>query len=125
MSNESTIFIIYGNLPRKSNSRRVVKHHRTKKIMVIKSENALNYSKSFVLQMLQYKYDLIISPVILTATIFYQSKRSDLSEELLMDLLQECKLIKNDRQIWEKHIYKKIDKENPRVEFEVTLKNEK
>jgi len=120
--NESTIFIIYGNLPRKSNSRRIVKNRRTKKVMIIKSENALNYSQNFLLQMMQYQYKTLTSPIILTVTIFYQSKRNDLSEELLMDLLQECKLIKNDRQIWGKHIYKKIDKEKPRVEFKVKIK---
>ena len=36
-----------------------------------------------------------------------------------MDVLEKAGVYKNDRQVYEKHIYKKFDKENPRAEIAV------
>lgn len=52
----------------------------------------------------------------LTATIYYATRRPDLDESLIMDLLEGV-AYKNDRQIKEKHIYHGLDKENPRAEI--------
>ena len=59
------------------------------------------------------------TPVKLTATIYYRSEASDLSDELACDCLQKAGIVKNDRLIEEKHLYRQTDKENPRVELEL------
>jgi hypothetical protein len=53
------------------------------------------------------------------AVVFQQNLVRDLDCELLPDLLQKNNLIGNDRAIWRKEYERKIDKENPRVEFEI------
>jgi len=119
---EIDMYIIYGDLQRKSNSRRIVKNKRTGRILIIKSAKALQYEKQFLSQISRYEpYSCLICDVVLTAYIYYSSRRFDVSEELLMDLIQKCKLVKNDRQIREKHIYGRIDRENPRVQFEIKI----
>lgn len=55
----------------------------------------------------------------LEATIYYASRRPDLDESLLMDILQKAGVYTNDRLIKEKHIFWGLDKTNPRVEFTV------
>jgi len=50
-------------------------------------------------------------------TIYYPSRRQDLSPELVYDLLQKGQVILNDRHIREKHEYAEVDKQNPRVEI--------
>lgn len=54
--------------------------------------------------------------VSVTMRVFYASKRPDLNEDQILDLLQN-KVYVNDRQVWEKHVYKAIDKLNPRAEI--------
>lgn len=107
-------------MPRKSNSRQIVRSKKTGKPMVIKSKKALAYCLDFAIQMLQYKpYPCLEGDVELKVDIFYRTRKNDLSVELLLDLIQKVKLIKNDRQIRAIHAHGKIDKENPRVEFEL------
>lgn len=63
--------------------------------------------------------------MVATITIWYASRRPDLDESLILDLLQvdEKKykdkkgVILNDRQVREKHIYWRLDPENPRCEI--------
>ena len=54
-------------------------------------------------------------------TIYYASRRPDLDESLVLDLLQGVTYL-NDRQVKEKHIYWGLDKENPRCEISVRKK---
>lgn len=51
-------------------------------------------------------------------TIYYASRRPDLDESLILDLLQGV-AYENDRQVKEKHIYWGLDKEKPRCEIRV------
>lgn len=51
--------------------------------------------------------------------IYYASRRPDLDESLILDLLQDVAYT-NDRQVKEKHIYWGLDKENPRCEIKVS-----
>jgi len=51
-----------------------------------------------------------------TMTIHYASRRPDLDESLILDLMQDVFYV-NDRQVKEKHIYWGLDKENPRTEI--------
>ena len=63
-----------------------------------------------------------LQDVKITMTIYYASRRPDLDESLILDLLQGVVYV-NDRQVKEKHIYWGLDKENPRTEIIVeTLK---
>ena len=123
-------YIIQGNIPRKSNQRQIVTNKITGKPIPIKSKKALAYCVSFELQMTKYKpYPCLEGDVKLIATIYYRTRKNDLSVELLMDLIEKVKLIKNDRQIRELQVRGKIDKVEPRVEFEINIieggKNEK
>jgi Holliday junction resolvase RusA-like endonuclease len=60
--------------------------------------------------------------VIVTIRIWYASRRPDLDESLILDLLQDV-AYENDRQVKEKHIYwMGVDKENPRCEIEVSAR---
>lgn len=51
--------------------------------------------------------------------VYYQSDRPDLDNALkvILDCLQRCKAIRNDRLCAEIHARKLIDKINPRIEF--------
>lgn len=53
------------------------------------------------------------------ATVYQKNLVRDLDCELLPDLLQKNHLIGNDRAIWKKEYERRLDKEVPRVEFEV------
>lgn len=115
-------FTILGEPSSKANSRRVVRIGASSRM--IKSEKALSYSKVFRAQMPVVERPLEL-PVVATITIWYASRRPDLDESLILDLLQvdEKKykdkkgVILNDRQVREKHIYWRLDPENPRCEI--------
>jgi len=90
--------------------------------MFIKSAKALSYSKAFKLQAEAHKQLLFSEDVVVTIRIWYASRRPDLDESLILDLLQDIAYA-NDRQVKEKHIYwMGVDKENPRCEIEVSEK---
>ena len=92
--------------------------------MSIKSQKALDYSKAFKQQIPEGLVPLE-GPVTVVMTIFYASRRPDLDESLILDLLQDVAYL-NDRQVREKHIYWGLDKENPRTHIAVyPLKKEK
>ena len=86
--------------------------------MMIKSVKALDYADYFHSQ-LQKLDELIEGDLAIHITIYYASRRPDLDESLILDLLQG-KVYLNDRQIKEKHIYHRLDKENPRSEIRIT-----
>jgi len=106
--------IIFGEPASKANSRRMV--YVRGKPMFIKSAKALAYAKSFKQQAIPAaKLD---GDVAVHITIYYASRRPDLDESLILDLLQDVAYT-NDRQVKEKHIYWGLDKENPRCEIKV------
>ncbi len=51
--------------------------------------------------------------------IYYQSRRSDLDESIIMDALQG-KVYVNDRQVRSKFVRGFIDKDNPRAIIKIT-----
>ncbi len=57
----------------------------------------------------------------LTIDVYFSSDRPDLDNscKVVLDCLQAIKVIKNDRLCAEIHARKLIDKENPRIEFEI------
>ena len=57
-------------------------------------------------------------PLRFDMTIYYKRDRDlDSSEKLIWDTLQGTRVIENDSQFVEKHVYKKQDKEFPRLEL--------
>ena len=86
--------------------------------MVIKSDKALGAFNSFVMQAQAQKNGEPLKGLLsLRATIYYPDNRHDLEDSMLCDALQKAGIIKNDRQIVEKILYKKFDKEKPRIEL--------
>jgi hypothetical protein len=108
--------IILGEPASKANSRRAVRIGG--RSMFIKSQKALDYCKAFKQQSDKVNHVLFECDVCVTMTIFYASRRPDLDESLILDLLQDVAYL-NDRQVKEKHIYWGLDKENPRTLIEV------
>lgn len=108
--------IILGEPASKANSRRMV--HIRGKTMFIKSAKALAYAKSFKQQVESASKVCFHGDVAVHITIYYASRRPDLDESLILDLLQDV-AYENDRQVKEKHIYWGLDKENPRCEIKV------
>ena len=107
--------IIFGEPASKANSRKVVKIGNV--IRLIKSSKALKYSDMFK-QQCRPLATLMIGDLRVIMRIFYASRRPDLDESLILDLLQGV-AYENDRQVKEKHIYWGLDKENPRCEIRV------
>lgn len=105
-------FTIFGEPASKANSRRVVKIGGS--MRVIKSEKALFYSDRFKQQCPQH--ELIECAVAVKIKIYYASRKPDLDESLILDLMQGL-IYRNDRQVKEKHIYWALDKECPRAEI--------
>lgn len=107
-----SLFIL-GEPASKANSRRVVKFGNMSRL--IKSQKALDYSEVFRQQCPAIN-PLMSGDIRMTIRIFYASRRPDLDETLILDLLQGLVYI-NDRQVKERHTYWGLDKNNPRAEI--------
>jgi Holliday junction resolvase RusA-like endonuclease len=107
--------IIFGEPASKANSRRVVKIGNVSRL--IKSSKALNYSEVFK-QQCRPLASLMTGDLRVTMRIFYASRRPDLDESLILDLMQDLIYV-NDRQVKEKHVYWGLDPERPRTELMV------
>jgi len=59
--------------------------------------------------------------VVLSVDYFFKDNRSDLGNrtKILQDLLQKQGIIDNDSQVYERHEYKTIENNNPRVEIQL------
>jgi len=106
---------IFGEPASKANSRKIVRYGGMSRI--IKSAKALNYVDLFKAQ-IHPGWTPLDGDVVVTMHIYYASRRPDLDESLILDLLQGSMYL-NDRQVKEKHIYWHLDKENPRTIIEV------
>ena len=113
--------IIFGEPASKANSRRLVRFGGMSRL--IKSQKALNYSDAFKLQCTPAPA-LLTGDLRVNITIYYATRRPDLDESLILDLMQGL-IYENDRQVKEKHIYWGLDKENPRAEITVEQMPEK
>lgn len=113
--------VIYGEPASKANSRRVVKFGNMSRL--IKSQKALNYSDAFRQQCPPIT-PLMSGDICMRITIYYASRRPDLDESLILDLLQGL-VYKNDRQVKERHTYWGLDPDNPRAEIIIEQMPEK
>lgn len=115
---------ITGKIPSKSNCYKIITlngHGSLAKQKVLKE-----YEKSFYLQC-GLRNANIKGLFKLSADVYHENMRPDLDNafKILLDCLQICKVIQNDRQCVEINARKLVDKNNPRVEFvieEVELK---
>ena len=110
---QALVFIICGEPASKANSRKIARIGGISRL--IKSKKALTYSDVFKAQAKPVS-PLIDQDVRVTMKIWYASRRPDLDESLILDLLQGVAYV-NDRQVKEKHIYWGLDKEDPRAEI--------
>jgi len=110
---QSLVQIIFGEPASKANSRRVVRFGGMSRL--IKSQKALNYSDVFR-QQCQPLGKLMTGDLRVTLHIYYASRRPDLDESLILDLMQGL-IYENDRQVKERHAYWGLDPENPRAEI--------
>ena len=105
--------IIFGEPASKANSRRVVRFGNMSRL--IKSQKALDYSETFKQQCRQIT-PLMSGDLRVTMWIYYASRRPDLDESLILDLMQGL-VYENDRQVKERHIYWGLDPDKPRAEI--------
>jgi Holliday junction resolvase RusA-like endonuclease len=82
---------------------------------LIKSAKALSYSDAFKQQCGKLP-TLMTGDLRVTLHIFYASRRPDLDESLILDLMQGL-IYENDRQVKERHCYWGLDPDNPRAEI--------
>lgn len=105
--------IIFGEPASKANSRKVVRFNNMSRL--IKSAKALSYSQAFKQQCTPVAV-LLTGDLRVTMRIYYASRRPDLDESLILDLMQDL-IYENDRQVKEKHVYWGLDPERPRTEL--------
>lgn len=110
---------IIGKVPSKSNCYKivVVNGHAS----LAKQKGLKDYEKSFYLQCDKYRGRFITGLFAIRMKVYYDSQRPDLDNcfKIILDCLQSCKAVKNDRNCVRITAEKFIDKANPRVEFEL------
>lgn len=110
---------ILGQVPSKSNSYKIITlngHGSLAKTPALKQ-----YERSFYLQCNAYRNKAISELFYLKINVFNGSNRADLDNSLkvVLDCLQTCHAIENDRNCIKIIAEKFIDKQNPRIEFEL------
>lgn len=99
--------VIRGEPASKANSRRVTRAGR-----FIKSQKALRYVESAKAQLCTRRAKPLLEGCLSARiTIYYRTRRPDLDESLILDILQGI-AYKNDRQIVEKHIFRGPEAKN-------------
>lgn len=115
--------VILGSVPSKSNCYRIITiggHASLGKTTAMKA-----FEKKFYLQCGAYRNKNIQGFFELYVDVYFQSNQPDLDNSLkgLLDCLQTCKAIKNDRNCVKIVANKFIDKLNPRIEFTIVEVN--
>ncbi len=111
--------VIVGNTPSKSNSYKVVtiKGHGS----LAKTKALKAYEDKFYIQCNHYRNANIKGYIEFYIDVYYPSERSDLDNSLkiVLDCLQKCNAIQNDNKVVKIVAQKFLDKNNPRIEFEI------
>lgn len=116
---EKVTFTIYGEPASAKNQRRAIPGRNGRPPMFIKSKKAMDYSKQFEKQVPTLD-ELLEGDLYVEMTIYYASRRPDLDESLILDLMQGH-IYQNDRAVKDKRIKWGLDKENPRAEISVSV----
>src|SRR6266403_358991 len=130
-------FTIRGQPCSKANRRRTVTLNRgdeDQRVAVVKSKEALAYERDALHQIPAAARQRLEGPVAVTIRIWYASELPDLDDSIILACLQDrfhrlsakgprvllqAGVIRNDRQVREKHIFHAIDYRNPRAEITV------
>ena len=118
INRDPCVITIDGEPASKANSRRLV--YIKGRAVFIKSKKVLSYKKAFELQCPTRKdlykkgQDLVVA-----MKIFYKTRRPDLDESLILDLLEGL-VYENDRQVKMKYIEWGLDKERPRTHIVIS-----
>ena len=114
--------VIYGHVPSKSSQYKIITigGHSS----LAKTKTMKEFEEKFYLQC-SYRNRKIEGFFELYADVYFQSNQPDLDNSLkgLLDCLQGCKAIKNDRNCVKIVANKFIDKNNPRIEFTIVEVN--
>lgn len=113
---------ILGQVPSKSNCYKIItqKGKDGKSHGSLAKTDALHlYEKSFYLQCSHYRNKNIKGLFELHVNIYNASQRNDLDNAMkaVLDCLQACKAIANDRNCIKIVAQKFVEKDNPRIEF--------
>ena len=115
----SAAFTIYGQVPSKSNGYKIItiSGHSS----LAKTKAPKDYERKFYLQC-PLRGEEIAEPFAIDMDVYYNSNRPDLDNafKIVLDCLQLCKAIKNDRYCFEIHARKLVDKVIPRIELSIT-----
>lgn len=107
--------VVFGEPASKANSRKIVRFG--KRLASIKSDKARRYVDTFRSQ--AHTIDpLLTGDLLVYIKIYYATRRPDLDESLILDLLQGH-AYKNDRQVKTKIILHGLDRDNPRSEIKI------
>lgn len=107
---------VLGEPASKANSRRLVRFGG--RTAFIKSQKALAYADAFYRQVPLREVPLE-GELRVDINIHYASHRPDLDASLILDLLQQRGVYRNDRQVRELHLHHFIDRQNPRAEIAI------
>ena len=119
MSTSSPVVLtIHGEPASLKNSRQLVMIRG--KPAFIKSAKARRYVEDFDKQCPKLS-PLLEGDLSIKITIYYASRRPDLDPSAILDCLQG-RVIENDRQIKEMHLYHGLDKADPRAEIQIQKK---
>lgn len=115
--------VILGQTPSKANTYRIItiKGHGS----LAKTSTLKAYEEKFYLQCGTYRNKKIDGFFELYVDVYFHSNQPDLDNSLkvILDCLQTCKAIKNDRNCVKIVANKFIDKLNPRIEFTIVEVN--
>ena len=110
---------ILGNPPSKSNCYKIItiKGHGS----LAKTPALKKYENDFYIQCNHYRNKNIKGYFEIYIDVFYPSQRSDLDNamKVILDCLQKVKAIENDNKLVKIVANKFLDKNNPRIEFEL------
>ena len=109
--------VIYGLVPSKSNC------YRFAGKFMYKTKALKDYEESFLEQCVFYKDKNIEGNLRIEVIVYYPNRKSDIDNSLkvLLDMMQKVKAFDNDNKVAEIEIFKRLDKENPRVEFKIMV----
>lgn len=110
-------YIVFGQVPAKSNSYRIAGKS------FYKSREVVLYECSFIAQCKELNRN-IQGEFELHMDVYFRSKRSDIDNclKVVLDAMQKGKVFKNDNQCVHLNIRKFVDKTNPRIEYQIIEK---
>lgn len=109
---------IFGKVPSKSNCYQIINIRGRGSLA--KSKALKEYEKSFYIQCAE-RNRMLEGWLEFEVKVYYPSNRSDLDNSLkiILDCLQSCKVIQNDNKVVRILAEKYVDKDNPRIEYEI------